>query len=131
MLTYLVIKINLMTQQKEVGNKGEAIAQEYLLSLGYEILETNWRAHYYEIDIIAKDKSELIIVEVKTRSTDSYEHPSESISNKKIRFLVNAAEAYILEKDSHLDTRFDVISIIFNGKSFNLEHIKNAFYPTA
>ncbi|WP_321289511.1 YraN family protein [uncultured Sunxiuqinia sp.] len=120
-----------MSQQKEIGNKGEAIAQEHLRSLGYQILETNWRAHYYEIDIIAQDKDELVIVEVKTRSNDSYEHPSEAVSNKKIRFLVNAAESYIFEKNSHCDTRFDVISIVFYGQNFELEHIKDAFYPTA
>ncbi len=120
-----------MTQQKEIGNKGEEIAQAHLVSLGYEILETNWHFHHYEIDIIARDGDELVIVEVKARSSKSYEHPSEAVSNKKIRFLVNAAEAYILETNSNRDTRFDVISIIFNGPDFELEHFKDAFYPTA
>lgn len=120
-----------MSHQKELGNKGELLAQEHLKTLGYQILETNWRSHHYEIDIIARDKDELVIVEVKTRGNDSYEHPSEAISNKKIRFLINAAEAYILEKNSHSDTRFDVISIIFRGRDFELEHFKDAFYPTA
>ncbi len=120
-----------MSRQKETGNKGEEIAQEYLLTLGYQILETNWRASHYEIDIIAKDKDELVIVEVKARGSDTYEHPSEAVSDKKIRFLINAAEAYIFEKDSHLDTRFDVITIIFYGQNYELEHFKDAFYPTA
>lgn len=120
-----------MSRQKETGNIGEEIAQEYLLTLGYQILETNWRASHYEIDIIAKDKDELVIVEVKARGSDTYEHPSEAVSDKKIRFLINAAEAYIFEKDSHLDTRFDVITIIFYGQNYELEHFKDAFYPTA
>ncbi|HKJ43153.1 MAG TPA: YraN family protein [Sunxiuqinia sp.] len=122
-----------MSRQKEIGNIGEELAQQHLQSQGYEILERNWHFHHYEIDIIAhdKDEDELVIVEVKTRSGDSYEHPSEAVSDRKIRFLINAAEAYILEKDSDLDTRFDVISIIIFGKDFELEHIKDAFYPTA
>jgi putative endonuclease len=78
---------------------------------------------------VARDGNELVIVEVKSRGSDSYEHPSEAVSNKKIRFLVNAAEAYIQEKDINLDTRFDVISIIFMGKTIELEHFQNAFYP--
>ena len=119
-----------MSIQQEIGKKGEEIAKNHLLASGYQILETNWRYHYYEIDIIAKDQNELVIVEVKARSSDSYEHPSEAISNKKIKFLVEAAEAYILEKDSNLDTRFDVISIIFHGNKLQLEHFKDAFYPT-
>ena len=120
-----------MSRQKEIGNWGEEIAQQHLLSLGYEILERNWHFHHYEIDIIARDNDELVIVEVKTRSSDSYEHPSEAVSGRKIRFLINAAEAYIQEKDSDLDTRFDVISILVLGQDFQLEHIKDAFYPTA
>ena len=118
-----------MNKGHELGRKGEELAVEHLRSLGYEILEVNWFSHHLEIDIIAKDGNELVIVEVKARGTDSYEHLSEAVSNKKIRFLVNAAEAYIQEKDINLDTRFDVISIIFYGKGFEIEHFKDAFYP--
>lgn len=118
-----------MSKGHELGQKGEALAVEHLRSIGYEILELNWHSYHLEIDIIARDGNELVIVEVKARGTDSYEHPSEAVSNKKIRFLINAAEAYIQEKDINFDTRFDVISIIFFGKGFELEHFKDAFYP--
>ena len=120
----------LMTTQKEIGNKGERIAVGYLIREGYEILATNWYYMHYEIDIIARDNEELVIVEVKSRTGDTYEHPSEAVSNQKIHYLINAAEAYIFEKNSMLDTRFDVISIIFFGKNYQLEHFKNAFNPT-
>lgn len=114
----------------ELGRRGEQIAAEYLRSAGYEILEENWFSHPLEIDIIAKDGKELVIVEVKARGTNSYEHPSEAVSNRKIRFLVNAAEAYIQQKNLDVDTRFDVISIIFSGGgTYELEHFKDAFYP--
>jgi len=118
-----------MSKSFELGRKGEELAVAHLRSLGYEILEVNWFSNHLEIDIIARDGNELVIVEVKARGTDSCEHPSEAVSNKKIRFLVNAAEAYILEKNINLDTRFDVISIIFYGKNFEIEHFKDAFYP--
>ena len=115
----------------ELGKKGEEIARQHLLSLGYQILETNWYFHHWELDIVALDGEELVIVEVKSRSSASYEHPSEAVTNKKIRFLVNAAEAYIFEHNVNRDTRFDVISIVFLGNDFTLEHFKDAFYPTA
>jgi putative endonuclease len=118
-----------MSKAKELGNKGEEIAVAHLKSLGYEILNVNWFSNHLELDIVARDGNELVIVEVKSRGSDSYEHPSEAVSNKKIRFLVNAAEAYIQEKDINMDTRFDVISIIFMGKTIELEHFQNAFYP--
>lgn len=118
-----------MSKASELGRKGEELAVAHLRSLGYEILETNWHSHHLEIDIIARDGKELVIVEVKARNTASYEHPVEAVSNKKIRFLVNAAEAYIQEKDINFDTRFDVISIIFLGRGFEIEHFRDAFYP--
>ncbi len=118
-----------MSKSHELGQKGEELAVEHLRSLGYEILALNWFSHHLEIDIVARDGDELVIVEVKARGSDSYEHPSEAVSNKKIRFLVNAAEAYILENDIRTDTRFDVISILFSGGKIKLEHFVNAFYP--
>jgi putative endonuclease len=118
-----------MSKAFELGRKGEEIAVAHLKSIGYEILAINWFSHHLELDIVAQDGNELVIVEVKSRGSDSYEHPLEAVSNKKIRFLVNAAEAYIQENDINLDTRFDVISIVFSGGAFNLEHFKNAFYP--
>ncbi len=118
-----------MSKAFELGRKGEEIAVAHLKSIGYEILAVNWFSHHLELDIVARDGNELVIVEVKSRGSDSYEHPLEAVSNKKIRFLVNAAEAYIQDNDINLDTRFDVISIVFSGGTFNLEHFKNAFYP--
>ena len=54
-----------MNKGHELGRKGEELAVEHLRSLGYEILEVNWFSHHLEIDIIAKDENELVIVEVK------------------------------------------------------------------
>jgi putative endonuclease len=50
-----------------LGNLGEQKAKEYLLNKGYQILEKNWKHQKYEIDIIAIDGAELVIIEVKTR----------------------------------------------------------------
>lgn len=120
-----------MALHNETGNKGEKLALQYLQKLGYKILDTNWHARHYEIDIVARDGNELVIVEVKTRTGDCYGHPLEAVNNKKIRRLINAAERYIHQHNINMDTRFDVISIIFADHKFHLEHIKDAFYPTA
>jgi putative endonuclease len=120
-----------MAEKHDLGRKGEELAIAHLRSVGYEILHTNWRFHHLEIDIVARDGDELVIVEVKSRGSNSYEHPLEAVSNKKIRFLVNAADAYITEHNIDMETRFDIVSVIFFSKNdFKLEHFKNAFYPT-
>ena len=120
-----------MAEKHDLGRKGEELAMAHLRSLGYEIRDVNWRFHHLELDIVARDGDELVIVEVKSRGSNSYEHPLEAMSNKKIRFLVNAADAYITEHSLDLETRFDVVSVIFFSKTdFKLEHFKGAFYPT-
>jgi putative endonuclease len=119
-----------MAGNTDLGRKGEDIACEYLLKKGFLIKERNWRFKNAEIDIIAIDGKELVIVEVKTRSAVIYEEPIDSITNQKIRFLVNAAEEYIFENDFNGETRFDVISIKWFGEGkYELEHYPEAFYP--
>ena len=124
-------RIKSVPQKKETGNKGEEIAVQYLQSLGYKILERNWRIRHYELDIIARDGNELVIVEVKARTGEKYDHPAEAVGNKKIRYLINATESYIHKKNVNLNTRFDIISVIFLERDFKLEHFKDAFHPTA
>ena len=119
-----------MVTTRELGELAEGMAQQYLSKLGYKILDTNWYYGHLELDIIAQDGDELVIVEVKARSGIRYEHPSEAVTNTKIKRIVEAADAYIIEKDIEIETRFDVITIIFFKQGHELEHFKDAFYPT-
>ena len=119
-----------MVSQREIGKIAEDLAHQYLLKENYEILDRNWHHGHLELDIIARDGDELVIVEVKSRNGIRYEHPSEAVTNTKIKRIVEAADAYILEKDFQLETRFDVITIIFFNQQHELEHFKDAFYPT-
>jgi len=119
-----------MVSTRELGEMAEGLAQQHLVKLGYEILDTNWYHGHLELDIVAKDGDELVIVEVKARTGIRYEHPSEAVTNTKIKRIVEAADAYLIEKDLNVETRFDVITVIFVDKKFELEHFKDAFYPT-
>lgn len=119
-----------MVTTREIGEKAEGLAQQYLSKLGYEIKATNWYHGHLELDIVAQDGDELVVVEVKARTGIRYEHPSEAVTNAKIKRIVEAADAYIIEKEIELDTRFDVITVIFFKEGHELEHFKDAFYPT-
>jgi len=119
-----------MVSQREIGQVAESLAENHLLKLGYQILDKNWYHGHLELDIVARDGDELVIVEVKSRNGIRYEHPSEAITNTKMKRVVEAADAYIIEKELNLETRFDVITVIFFEHKFELEHFKDAFYPT-
>jgi putative endonuclease len=80
------------------------------------------------VDIIARDKDELVIVEVKTRSTDAFGDPEEAVTPQKARRLIRAAEAYVLKHNLDIDTRFDIISILVKNGKRTIRHITDAFY---
>lgn len=109
-----------------LGKVGENMAREYLMTLGFEIIDSNW--HYSkncEIDIIAKDKDSIVFVEVKTRSSLNFGHPLEAIDQKKIKKIYIAALAYLEQtKIKYKNYRIDAISII-DIKNPQIEHIKN------
>ncbi|MFV0589901.1 MAG: YraN family protein [Draconibacterium sp.] len=119
-----------MVSTRELGDIAEGLAVQHLEKLGYQILDRNWYYGHLELDIVARDGDELVIVEVKARSGLRYEHPSEAVTNTKIKRIVEAADAYIIERNIESDTRFDVITVIFADQKFELEHFKDAFYPT-
>lgn len=119
-----------MAEHNDLGKKGEDLAAEYLKRQGYRIIDRNWHNGHEEIDIVAMDGDMLVIVEVKTRFSDAFGAPDLAVTKSKQRSIVRTAEAYIMEKDLDVETRFDIVSIIFNGKSQELEHIEDAFYPT-
>ena len=119
-----------MAEHNELGKLGEEMACAHLRKLGYKILQLNWHFGREEIDIIAMDGEMLVIVEVKTRASAYFGEPEFAVNRKKQRILVRAAEAYILEKDLDIETRFDVISIVITPEKKHLHHIDDAFYPT-
>lgn len=116
-----------MAAHNELGKEGEEHAVEYLQQEGYRIRHTNWFFGKMELDIIAEKEGTLIVVEVKTRSTETFEHPEEAITSAKIRRIVNAADAYIQQFEIDMPTRFDVVSVIPDRKGFHILHIEDAF----
>ncbi len=118
-----------MAQHNNLGNSGEQIAQKYLEQKGYQIKEINWRFGHLELDIIAQKDDWLVVVEVKTRSTDIFQNPEDAISTKKIRNIVKATNEYINLKNWQGETRFDIISIISNSNETKIKHIEDAFLP--
>jgi len=119
-----------MAEHNDFGKKGEEMAQKHLRSKGYKIKAVNWRYGKDEIDIVAMHNSFLIIVEVKTRSTNFFGEPEEAVSIKKRKFLVRAADAYINIHNVAEEVRFDIISIVVTGNRWEINHIEDAFYPT-
>tara|TARA_R110002050_G_scaffold94765_1_gene197038 strand:- start:18149 stop:18508 length:360 start_codon:yes stop_codon:yes gene_type:complete len=117
-----------MAQHNELGKKGEQLAVDFLLKNGYNIIERNYRFNKAEVDIIAKKKDILAVIEVKTRSTIDFGNPQDFVKPKQIQRLVKAVDEYVTENDLDVEVRFDIIAIVKKSKTFNIEHLENAFY---
>lgn len=128
------------TTEETLGARGEREAAAYFKRLGFKIVEMNYRSSHYEIDFIAKDKTNVVFVEVKSRSCSSpeempYGRPALAVTKDKQKFLIYAAKAYMRENPKlRLQPRLDVIEVFFdntkevkNKKIIKINHIPNAF----
>ena len=115
-----------MYSKKIIGSKGEDITTEYLKNLGYIILERNYMTRRWEIDIIAKEKDEIVFVVVKTRNLLVCGFPAEAVDINKQKHLYRCAE-YYLYRNNLLSSycRFDVIEVYLNNNIPKIVHLKN------
>lgn len=120
---------DLNTNKRKTGNYGEDLACKFLQQLGYQIVERNYFYGHGEIDIIVKDKDELVFIEVKYRTNDEYGPPELSISKGKQKLIRRTAEAYLFDKKiSEQNCRIDLIAILhLKDEKPKINHIKNAF----
>ncbi len=119
-----------MTIQRDLGQKGEQIASQFLVDLGYRILEKNWRYRRAEIDLIAMDGEVLVCIEVKTRSYDTYGTPDRGVNRKKEQLLAEAIQSYMIKIDHQWEVRFDIITIIWReNEEPMVKHLNDAFFP--
>ena len=114
-----------MYERHELGKTGEEIGTQYLINNGYKLIIRNFRCRQGEIDIIAKDKDEIVFIEVKTRRNTNYGYPIDAVDKRKQKHILNASKYYIYKnKLEKRKIRFDVIEVYKKDK-FYINHIKN------
>lgn len=117
----------MMNEKQALGKWGEMEAIRLLKENGLEVIEANWIFLHLEIDIIAKDGDTLVVVEVKTRSTDAYGDPEMFVSRAKQKKLIRAANWYLQNKKLNCEVRFDVVGIVQGFDGVKTRYIKEAF----
>lgn len=119
-----------MYNNRLLGAYGEQAAISYLETQGYKILQKNYRCKLGEIDIIAADGDTMAFIEVKTRRSEKFGQPCDSVNYRKQNQIVKTAMCYISQRNlTDWMSRFDVVEVLIgmgeNIKSIRL--IKNAF----
>jgi putative endonuclease len=107
----------------QAGVDAEEICKNYLQAEGFKILACRYKTKAGEIDLIAKNDSTLIFVEVKRRKGEIYDDPISATQKTRIS---SAALQYLGEHPeiSELDMRFDCILVDSDSR---LNHIKDAW----
>jgi putative endonuclease len=99
--------------------------------LGLSVLERNVRLGYLEIDIVAREGSVLVVVEVRRRSAASRTSGFSSINREKRLRLRHAGERLWnrrYKKDATLTrVRFDVASVTYDNPRPVIEYVRGAF----
>lgn len=114
-----------MNKKQIEGKTGETIASEYLDSIGYRLLHKNFRCRQGEIDLIAKDKDEIVFIEVKTRRNTNYGEAKESVNEEKIKHIVKTAKYYLyITKQETAFVRIDVIEVYLIHGKVKINHLK-------
>ncbi len=117
--------------KRQVGQRAETIAAAALEQAGYTILERNWRCSSGEIDLVAQQCGEIVIVEVRARADGpdsvNIDTALESVGKSKQARLIRLAYAYL--EQHHLDDvpfRIDVVAVSLSSSPPTVEIIENA-----
>ncbi len=110
------------------GRTGEQTAAFFLSEHGYRVLARNQRTPLGELDLICRSLSEVVVVEVKARSSEEYGEALESIGPRKARRLRAAAAWWLSERGLFpCAVRFDVVTVALDhqGRPRSIHHLKN------
>lgn len=114
-----------MESTRKKGELGEKRAKEYLLGLGYTILETNFKSNFGEIDIIAMREDVVVFLEVKSWSSFGSEELERSVNRKKLRRIEKTALEYGQKFPKYQEKQFQFDLIFIDISNNDVKHYEN------
>lgn len=120
-----------MAGRASLGRAGEEQAARFLQARGLTLVARNWRCRFGEIDLVALDGSQVVFVEVKTRTGTAFGTPAEAVDGRKQARLARLASAFLQERGWwHRPVRFDVVAVgpaPAAGADWPVDWIQDAF----
>ncbi len=118
----------MLTTAQALGALGERLAEEWLTTRGWTILERRYRAGHRDLDLVIRRGRTVAFVEVKTRRGEGFGAPAGAVDWRKQRQMARSAQVWL---DRHgewdVEYRFDVIGIVVGAGGPRVEHLENAF----
>jgi putative endonuclease len=116
---------------KSLGDDYENQAVNLILKQGLQVVALNFSGKTGEIDIIARDNTSLIFMEVRARSNRYYASAAASVDKRKQQRIVRTAQLFLQSHPqlANLPCRFDVIAFEppQSGTSSRVHWIRSAF----
>lgn len=113
-----------MTSSQILGRKAESSALRYLQRQGLELIARNYTTRYGELDLVMRDQTTTVFVEVRKRKSQNFGHAAETIDWHKRKRLAMAADSWLQKNNCRGACRFDVITV--DGTN-DPRWIRNAF----
>ncbi|MGQ7295502.1 YraN family protein [Quadrisphaera sp. KR29] len=114
--------------RREVGQRGERLAEEHLVAAGAEVLDRNWRCRWGELDLVVREGDALVGVEVRTRRTTAAGTPLESVTPLKVARLRRLLGAWCAEHPGRVRSaalRLDVVAVLLaRGGEVRVQHVR-------
>jgi putative endonuclease len=111
----------------ELGRQGEQIAADYVVALGWQMLDRNWHGAHGELDVIAQDGETLVFIEVKARRGATLDDAFARVDKRKQAALALTAEEYLDARGlTDAPWRIDVIAVRFSSGPPQIEHVQDA-----
>jgi putative endonuclease len=120
------LEVTFMRAKDILGRRGEEAAVRHLAGLGWQILDRNWRCSEGELDIVAREGAELVVCEVKTRSSIDFGTPVEALTRAKAARLHRLAVRWLVaHATGDTAVRIDVIGLVADGPNrFTVDHLR-------
>lgn len=114
-------------ERRQAGGDGEEIARAWLEAAGWEIVDQNVNFRCGELDLVARDRDQIVFVEVRSRWTHRGGTGAHSVGRTKQQRLTRAAQLYLQRRGwTRVSARFDAISVDLQTGCV-VEHFRGAF----
>lgn len=110
-------------KRDQIGREAEDRALGFLEQKGLRLIERNYRSRFGEIDLIMREGSTIVFIEVRYRRSKAFGGASHSVTSAKQQRLLATAEQFLQQHAPQLPARMDVLALEGN----EIEWIKNAF----
>ncbi len=102
---------------QRLGRRAERVVAWRLFWRGYRILERNWRCPLGEIDLVARHRGQLVVIEVKARISEDRLPPEAQVGRQKQWRLCRLLDAYRRHGNLwHMPCRLDVVAVVLDAR---------------